>query len=124
MHPVRIIAASLVVTLAAAVLVAAATARAPEGAATWKIALTTDREGDSEIYSLNANGTGVRRLTHSKKYDGAGPWSPDGRRMLFYSQRSPMGDVWVMNANGSGQRNLTRNPARVDDSLAWSPTQK
>ena len=79
----------------------------------WKLALTSNREGDSEIYSMNANGTGVRKLTRTTRYDGAGPWSPNGRKPLFYSQRSPGGDVWVMNADGSGQRNLTRNRARL-----------
>ena len=83
---------------------AASTAKAP-----WRIALTSNREGDSEIYSMNADGTGVRRLTRSPKFDGPGPLSPDGRKMLFYSQRSPKGDVWVMNADGSRPRNLTRN---------------
>ena len=72
----------------------------------WKIAFTSNRQGDSEIYAMNANGTGVRRLTHSPKFDGAGPWSPDGNKMLFYSQRAG-GETWVMNADGSGQRRLT-----------------
>ena len=86
----------------------------------WKLALTSNREGDSEIYSMNANGTGVRKLTRTTRYDGAGPWSPNGRKPLFYSQRSPGGDVWVMNADGSGQRNLTRNRAH-DSGGGWSP---
>jgi Tol biopolymer transport system component len=85
----------------------------------WKIALTTNREGDSEIYSMNADGTNVRRLTHSPKYDGAGTWSPDGRKLLFYSQRTG-GEVWVMNADGSRQRNLSRNRA-WDSPGTWSP---
>jgi Tol biopolymer transport system component len=34
---------------------------------------------------LSVNGTGVHRLTHSPKFDGAGPWSPDGKKMLFLS---------------------------------------
>jgi Tol biopolymer transport system component len=68
---------------------------------------------------MNADGTGARRLTHSPKFDGAGPWSPDGRKMLFYSQRTG-GEVWVMNADGSGQRNLSRNRA-YDSPGAWSP---
>jgi Tol biopolymer transport system component len=95
--------------------VAASPAKSP-----WRIALTSDREGDSEIYSMNADGRSVRRLTRSPKFDAPGPWSPDGRRMLFYSQRSPKGDVWVMNADGSHQRNLTRNEAH-DSGGTWSP---
>src|SRR5215210_8795179 len=98
MHSTKSMTATLI-TVAALVTLAAATASgAAERGATWKIALTTNREGDSEIYSMNADGTGVRRLTHSPKFDGAGPWSPDGRKMLFYSQRKGA-DVWVMNAD-------------------------
>jgi Tol biopolymer transport system component len=86
---------------------------------TWKIALASNRQGDSEIYSMNADGTHVRRLTDSPKVDGPGPWSPDGRKLLFYSQRTG-GDVWIMNPDGTGQRNLSRNPA-WDAPGGWSP---
>jgi Tol biopolymer transport system component len=94
---------------------AASTAKTP-----WRIALTSNREGDSEIYSMYADGTDVRRLTRSPKFDAPGPLSPDGRKMLFYSQRSPKGDVWVMNADGRRPRNLTRNAAH-DGGGTWSP---
>jgi Tol biopolymer transport system component len=118
MHRTRIVALS-----AAALVVAApaagSVAQTPVQRA-WKIALTTNREGDSEIYSMSSNGTHVRRLTHSPRYDGAGPWSPDGRKLLFYSQRTGNGDVWVMNADGSGQLRLTRNRA-WDGPGGWSP---
>ena len=33
------------------------------------IAFTSNRDGDTEIYVMNPNGTGVRRLTHSPKFD-------------------------------------------------------
>ena len=61
---------------------------------------------------MNADGTGVRRLTQTpevRRRRARG--RPTGGRCSFYSQRRPKGDVWVMNADGSGQRNLTRNPA-------------
>jgi TolB protein len=93
----------------------------------WRIVLTSDREGDSEVYSMNADGTRARRLTFSRGFDGGGPPSPDGRKILYYSRaawdghrRGHKGDVFVMNADGSGKRDLTRNPA-FDVPGSWSP---
>jgi Tol biopolymer transport system component len=76
-----------------------------------------DRE---EIYAVNADGSGLRRLTRNWKADRGAVWSPDGRKIL-YERRS---QVFVMNADGSGQRNLTRSvtrPFASDEGAAWSP---
>ena len=59
-----------------------------------------------EIYVMNANGSGQRRLTRSPGLDRYPAWSPDGRKLLFHRQRSTGGALWIMNADGSGQRRL------------------
>ena len=59
-------------------------------------------ETGSKQYISSSEEPDVRRVP---------PWSPDGRRILFYSQRTPNGDLSVMNADGSSPRNLTRNVA-------------
>jgi Tol biopolymer transport system component len=96
-----------------------ATSDAGAVSASGVIAFASNRDGDAEIYAMSPNGTGVRRLTHSRKYDSPSAWSLDRRRLLFYSQRTPSGDVWIMNADGSGQRNLTLSPAH-DGGGSWS----
>src|SRR2546425_13251361 len=88
-----------------------------------KIAFVSGRYGNPEIYVVNANVTGVRRLTHNPKFDGFPHWSPDGRKILFYSQRSGLGDAWIMNADGSRQHDFTRSPAH-DSGDSWSPDGK
>ena len=75
-----------------------------------------------EIYVMNADGSGSRRLTHNRAYDGEPAWSPDGRKIAFQSTKTIAGnrEIYVMNADGSGKRNLTRNPAQ-DSRPSWSP---
>ena len=46
---------------------------------------------DSEIYVMNADGSGTRRLTHNVGYDGEPAWSPDGRKIAFQSKRAVRG---------------------------------
>jgi Tol biopolymer transport system component len=82
-----------------------------------------------EIYVVDADGSGLRRLTYNWKSDGAPAWSPDGRKILFLrsgwqDSANVGGDVYVMNADGSGQRNLTRSvtrPFATERAPAWSP---
>ena len=75
-----------------------------------------------EIYVMNADGSGSRRLTHNRAFDGEPAWSPDGRKIAFQSTKAIGGnkEIYVMNADGSGKRNLTRNPAK-DGRPSWSP---
>jgi Tol biopolymer transport system component len=69
-----------------------------------------------DVWSINADGTGLTRLTRSLTPDFDATWSPDGARIAFRSERSGNPEIWLMNADGSGQR-------RLADGLspAWSP---
>ena len=85
-------------------------------AAVWRCCPSSS----SDIYVMNADGSGSRRLTHKAGYNSAPAWSPDGRRIVFQSTRDGNREIYVMNADGSGKRNLTRHPAR-DGRPSWSP---
>jgi len=84
------------------------------------IAFTSIRDGNAQIYSIKANGTGVVRLTTDPGTDGEPAWSPDGSRIAFTSTRDGNAEIYVMNADGSGLTRLTSDPA-ADASPAWSP---
>jgi Tol biopolymer transport system component len=79
--------------------------------------------GASDIWLMNADGSGKVRLTMSEGDDTYPFFSPDGRRIVFTSWRDGNAEIYVMNADGSNQRKLTNNPAR-DDNARWSPDGK
>ena len=85
-----------------------------------RIAFTSDRDGNDEIYVMNADGSNQTNLTRHDSGDWDSVWSPDGRRIAFTSIRDDNFEIYVMNADGSNQTNLTRNTSG-DWSPAWSP---
>ena len=89
-----------------------------------RIAFHSDRDGNFEIYEMNADGSGVTRLTRDSSSDGFPTWSPDGARIAFSSLREDIGsqgwEIFVMNADGSSQTRLTNAPA-LDGNATWSP---
>lgn len=72
-----------------------------------KIAFTSGRDGEPEIYVMNADGTGVQRLTTSPGTDATPSWSPDGTKIVFSSNRTGDFEIFTMNADGSNQQQLT-----------------
>jgi Tol biopolymer transport system component len=92
---------------------------APEG----RIAFTSYRDGNGEIYVMDAAGTWLDRLTHDPAHDIHPAWSPDGTRIAFASDRHKRGrdyDLYAMNADGSGVVHLTDDP-RDETEPSWSP---
>src|SRR5216117_1854859 len=83
-----------------------------------RIAFTSARDGNWEIYVMNADGSNATRLTDNGAQMPA--WSPDGTRIAFTSARDGNWEIYVMNADGSDPRNLTNNPA-ADGGAAWRP---
>ena len=66
-----------------------------------RIAFHSKRDGNPEIYVMNADGSGVTRLTYNGARDLVTAWSPDGRRIAFYSNRDGGNwEIYVMNAAG------------------------
>lgn len=74
-----------------------------------RIAFVSDRDGDDEIYVMNADGSGQIRLTTSAGPDLWPAWSPDGLQIAFDSHRDGNIQIYVMHADGSGQTPITRD---------------
>ena len=76
----------------------------------------------SDIYTVNADGSGLRRLSASANQNEFGPaFNATGTQIAFWRTAAPFGpgSIWVMNADGSGKRQLTSGVDARDP--AWNP---
>src|SRR5919108_5946507 len=101
----RLRTAAGVSLLAAALVLAAMTARSEAAfpGQPGKISFDSTRDGNTEIYVMNADGSEQTRLTDELAIDRDAAFSPDGQRIAFVSERDGNSEVYVMNADGSGQ---------------------
>jgi TolB protein len=99
-----------------------------------RIAFTSDRDGNYEIYTIRPDGTDLKRLTHTPGNDAHMAWSHDGQWIAFASARigfadevllhtynpQPDGEIYVMRADSSDVRRLTENQFE-DSTPGWMP---
>jgi Tol biopolymer transport system component len=102
------VATTLVTT--AALVGTGGTAQATFLGANGRIAFSANAGQGSEIYSIRADGSGLRRLTHLRGNAVHPDWSPSGRRIAFaLERRDGSSHVMVMRADGRNLRDLTRS---------------
>jgi hypothetical protein len=89
----------------------------PDGS---QIVFVSNRDGNFEIYVMDADGTNQTRLTNDAASDDRATWSPDGSQIAFESNRDGNFEIYVMDADGTNQARLTNDPA-ADSAAAWSP---
>lgn len=85
-----------------------------------RIVFSSDRDGNSEIYSMFEDGSEAVRLTENDFPDKEPCLSPDGSKIVFTSERDLNPEIYLMNSDGSGQIRLTNNPADDRDPV-FSP---
>lgn len=74
--------------------------------------------GWMDIYIMNADGSGVQRLTTEPGYDGGPFFSADGKKITWrhFAEDGSTAEVWTMNLDGSDKRQLTRL-----GKMSWAP---
>ncbi len=89
----------------------------PDGS---RIAFVSQRDGNAEIYVMNADGTGTTRVSSDPQPDGRPSFMPDGQSLVFHSSRTAgKQEIWAVNVDGTALTQLTRDS--VNSSPAVSP---
>jgi TolB protein len=84
-----------------------------------KLAFTSSRDGNQEIYIVNRDGTGLRRLTNSPSVEVTPTWSPTGNQLAFVSDRTGSPQIYIINVDGTDLKRITSETHC--DRPTWSP---
>lgn len=96
------------------------TSWSPDGA---RLALMSDTSGSWNVWTMNLNGSDLRQLTRAPSRDAAAAWSPDGRWLVFSSDRvnDVWPDLWLLDLEGHQPlQRLTRGDGKYFFPT-WSP---
>jgi Tol biopolymer transport system component len=77
-----------------------------------------------DIYTLGIDGGKATRITSGQAFDAQPKWSPDGKTIVYVSDRNGSDNLWLMAADGSHQHMLTRDEQRQFVSPTWTPDGK
>ena len=84
------------------------------------IVFESNRDGNSEIYSLNMENFTQTRLTNNAAVDMQASISPNSQQIVFVTNRDGNNEIYIAGLDGQNPVNLTNNPA--DEQFpVWSP---
>jgi TolB protein len=89
----------------------------PDGS---KIALTVERNGDSNLYLVDLHTGATRKLTSDRAINTSPSFSPDGSKIVFNSDRGGSPQIYIMNADGSNIHRISFGNGRYTTPV-WSP---
>ena len=90
-----------------------------------QIAFTSDRDGNSEIYIMNVDGTNQVRITDHPAKDNFPEWSPDDKKIAFVSNRdTTSSDIYIIDLKTKETKRLTIGMKLATPKLSWSPDGK
>ena len=104
--------------------------QASDGHPSWspdgtKIAFSSDRNGDLDVFIMNADGSEQINITNDPEIKELSPdWSPDGNKILYRAQAGKIPKIFIMNIDGSEKTDLTYNRNSRDVGATWSPDGK
>src|SRR5687767_4953180 len=94
---------------------------------TW-MSLDLSRDGRTivfellgDLYTLPVTGGAATRITNGQAYDMQPAFSPDGKRIVFISDRNGSENIWIANADGTKARALTTTERENYMSPIWTP---
>ncbi len=87
------------------------------------LAFASDQNGNSDIYTMHADGSELTNLTNNPAFDGDPSWSLDGKQIAFISDRNGLTQIFLMDADGSNLTQVTEGEMdhRFENVNPWSP---
>ena len=77
--------------------------------------------GQEDLYIVKSDGTDLRKITDDAPKDRGPKWSPDGKRIAFYSDRDGRYETWSIDAQGSNLQQMTKTTGDTFNYPLWSP---
>jgi Tol biopolymer transport system component len=86
-----------------------------------RIAFTSRRDGISQVYIVNLDGSGLLNLNDDLAFNRQPAWSPDGDQLVFTTSRGGIKEIWIMPDTGKvPEVQFSRGGGRDDSQADWS----
>src|SRR5262245_45284570 len=79
----------------------------PTKAAADQIVFTSERDGNRDLYIMDADGSNEHALTTNPDEDSEAAWSPDQELIAYSSRRDDVFNIYVIKPDGRGEKQIT-----------------